>query len=95
MVQLLRSPQFQQALGQLNTALQSGQLNEFLTALGLPASVGGQSGGVSAFLQALQEQSQIPGSSETPEEKSEEEKKDKKQGGDEEKKKDDKMDESP
>lgn len=54
--ELVRSPQFHQALQAFNSALQSGALADVLPALGLPASAAG--GGVQDFLRALQEQSQ-------------------------------------
>eukprot|EP01087_Luapelamoeba_hula_P013755 TRINITY_DN395_c0_g3_i1.p1 TRINITY_DN395_c0_g3~~TRINITY_DN395_c0_g3_i1.p1 ORF type:complete len:394 (-),score=133.63 TRINITY_DN395_c0_g3_i1:69-1250(-) len=53
--QVMRSPQFQQALGQFNTALQSGQLGQLMPMFGLPSNIGGPQGGVSALLRALQE----------------------------------------
>jgi len=52
--QLLRSPQFAQAVGALNAAIQSGELSELLPHFGLPISaVGGTEGGVNALIQAL------------------------------------------
>jgi len=54
--ELLRSPQFQQAVSQLNSALHSGQLGQLMPMLGLPSAVGGPQGGVGALLQAIQEQ---------------------------------------
>jgi len=54
--QLVRSPQFHQALQAFNSALESGALAGLMPALGLPASAAG--GGVQSFLRALQEQAQ-------------------------------------
>jgi len=51
--QLLRSPQFAQAVATLNAAIQSGELSEFMPHFGLPSSVGGPEGGVNALIQAL------------------------------------------
>lgn len=51
--QILRSPQLQQSLQVLNSALQSGQLGELLSQFGLPSSSTPSS--VEGFLQALQE----------------------------------------
>jgi len=57
--ELIRSPQFQQAVSQFNSALHSGQLGQLMPMLGLPPSVGGPQGGVAALLQAIQEQARI------------------------------------
>ncbi|CAO3594487.1 unnamed protein product [Absidia cylindrospora] len=51
--QVAQSPQFQQALHSLSTALQSGQLGPLLTQLGLDPSAGN---GVEAFLKAIEDQ---------------------------------------
>ncbi|ORZ25899.1 hypothetical protein BCR42DRAFT_16731 [Absidia repens] len=51
--QVAQSPQFQQALHSLSSALQSGQLGPLLTQLGLDASAGN---GVEAFLRAIEDQ---------------------------------------
>lgn len=52
---IIRGPQFVQALASLNAGLQSGQLGPLIAELGLDPSVGGPLGGVEAFLRALQE----------------------------------------
>jgi len=88
--ELLRSPQFQQAVSQFNSALQSGQLNQLMPLLGLPATGGGGQGGVDGLLRAVQERASTQGSPDKEEEKDKKDE-DKK---DEDKKDEDKMDES-
>jgi len=83
--ELLRSPQFQQAVSQFNSALQSGQLGQLMPLLGLPGATGGPQGGVAALLQAIQEQARAASQSTPQEPKGDNDKKDDKE---------DKMDES-
>ncbi|CAG8522017.1 5077_t:CDS:10 [Paraglomus brasilianum] len=56
--EVMRSPQFHQALQTLSVALQSGELGPLLSQLGLDPSAGN---GVEAFLRAIQEQVQGQG----------------------------------
>ncbi|CAO3632186.1 unnamed protein product [Cunninghamella blakesleeana] len=51
--QVIKSPQFQQSLRSLSTALQSGQLGPLITQFGLDPSAGN---GVEAFLKAIEDQ---------------------------------------
>jgi len=82
--ELLRSPQFQQAVSQFNSALQSGQLSQLMPLLGLPATAGGTQGGVGALLRAIQEQARNAGQAqEKKDEESKPESKEDKDKGDE------------
>eukprot|EP00005_Dracoamoeba_jomungandri_P005178 CAMPEP_0174261442 /NCGR_PEP_ID=MMETSP0439-20130205/11433_1 /TAXON_ID=0 /ORGANISM="Stereomyxa ramosa, Strain Chinc5" /LENGTH=320 /DNA_ID=CAMNT_0015345917 /DNA_START=32 /DNA_END=994 /DNA_ORIENTATION=- len=53
LVEMLHSPQFQQSLGTINAALQTGQLGELMPMFGLPQTA---VPGVRALLEALREQ---------------------------------------
>jgi len=83
-VQVLRSPQFQQSLETFSSALQSGQLTEMIRQFNIQTSGGPQT--IESFLTQLQNQSQQsnPSNSSSSNSQSTEEKKDKKD--------DDKMD---
>jgi len=93
--ELLRSPQFQQAVSQFNSALRSGQLDQLMPMLGLPSSSGGA--GVRALLQAVQEQAtqHSPSQTQAKEDEGPKKEEDKKDGDKKDDKKDeDKMDET-
>jgi 26S proteasome regulatory subunit N13 len=51
---IIRSPQFFQAVATLNAGLRSGDLASLLAELGLDPSIGGPLGGVEAFIRAIQ-----------------------------------------
>lgn len=51
---IIRSPQFVQAVASLNAGLQSGMLGPLIAELGLDPSVGSAFGGVDAFIRAIQ-----------------------------------------
>jgi len=94
LVQMIRSPQFLQAMNQFNNALESGQLTQLMPAWGLPSAVGGPRGGVAALARALHERAQRTPQTPTPTQQ-EEKKDDTKQDEDKkDDKKDDNMDDS-